>query len=192
MTRIGYGRVSTQKESQKFDRQEDQLIDAGCKRVFLERVSGTSKEKPELEKALNMMAPHDELCIVSLDRAGRSVSQILELVEMLKEREIGLLSLREGVLVDRDGGCSPQTTFLISVLSSVNQLEVELIRSRVKEGLAAARRRGKKLGRPRKDMSTAVRMWQSKDYTVSEICDAVGCSKSTLYNAIHRSGATRD
>lgn len=65
-------------------------------------------------------------------------------------------------------------------------------RACVKDGLEAAKRRGKTLGRPRKDMDTAVRMWQSGDYSVSEICEAMNCCRQTLYNAIKRAGAVRD
>lgn len=65
-------------------------------------------------------------------------------------------------------------------------------RARVKDGLEAAKRRGKALGRPRKSMDTAVRMWQSGDYSVAEVCEAVGCCRQTLYNAIKRAGAVRD
>ena len=67
-----------------------------------------------------------------------------------------------------------------------------MCRSRVNDGLEAARRRGKKLGRPRRDMDTAIKMWQSKDYSITEICEAVGCSRQTLYNAIKRANVSRD
>ena len=67
-----------------------------------------------------------------------------------------------------------------------------MCRERVRDGLKAAKRRGKRLGRPKKDMDTAMKMWLSKDYSISEICEAVGCAKQTLYNEVHRRGLVRD
>lgn len=185
--KYGYGRISTDKEAQKFDRQEDQLKDAGCECIYLERVSGASKSKPELEKLIKELKSGDELVCVSIDRLGRSTQQVLSLVNTLDEMGVGLTSLKEGFQAN-----TPQGKFFLTIVAAFSELEVEMCRSRVKDGLEAARRRGKKLGRPRKDMDTAIKMWQSKDYSINEICSAVGCTKQTLYNAIKREGATRD
>lgn len=185
--RYGYGRISTDKETQRFDRQEDQLRDAGCERIYLERVSGTSKSKPELEKLLSTLAAGDELVCVSIDRLGRSTQQVLALVNKLEEIGVILTSLKENFQTN-----TPQGRFFLTIVAAFSELEVEMCRSRVKEGLAAAKRRGKKLGRPRKDMDTAIKMWLSKDYSITEICDAVGCAKQTLYNEIHRRGLARE
>ena len=92
--KYGYGRISTDKEAQKFDRQEDQLKDAGCERIYLERVSGTSKSKPELEKLIKELKSGDELVCVSIDRLGRSTQQVLSLVNTLEEMGVGLTSLK--------------------------------------------------------------------------------------------------
>lgn len=185
--RYGYGRISTDKESQRFDRQEDKLRDAGCGEIYLERVSGTSKSKPELERLLAELRGGDELVCVSIDRLGRSTQQVLELVNRLEDMGVILISLKEGFQTN-----TPQGRFFLTIVAAFSELEVEMCRSRVRDGLEAAKRRGKTLGRPRRDMETAIKMWQSKDYSISEICEAVGCSKQTLYNAIKRSGATRD
>lgn len=194
MARYGYARVSTQKETQKFDRQEDQLIAAGCEKVFMERVGGQSSTKPVQREMLEEMKAGDELVCVSIDRLGRSTVGILSLITELEERQIMLRSLKEGQLLGDESNAFSR--FMISLLSSLAQLEVELTRERVVSGLEAAKRRGKRLGRPRKDksvMDTAIRMWQSKDgYSVNEICEAVGISRQTLYNEIHRRGVTRD
>lgn len=185
--RYGYGRISTEKDSQRFDRQEDQLRDAGCEMVCLERVSGTSKDKPELKRLLSILKEGDELVCVSIDRLGRSTQQVLALVNRLNEMGVVLTSLKENFQTS-----TPQGRFFLTIVAAFSELEVEMCRSRVRDGLAAAKRRGKRLGRPRKDMGTAIRMWQSKDYSISEICETVGCSKQTLYNAIRREGVTRD
>ncbi len=93
--KYGYGRVSTGKDAQKFDRQEDQLIDAGCELIFLERVSGTSKNKPELQRLLSELQDGDELVCVSIDRLGRSTQQVLSLVNKLEEMGVGLTVLKK-------------------------------------------------------------------------------------------------
>ena len=185
--KYGYGRVSTGKDAQKFDRQEDQLKDAGCELIFLERVSGTSKNKPELQRLLSELQDGDELVCVSIDRLGRSTQQVLSLVNKLEEMGVGLTSLKEGFQAN-----TPQGRFFLTIVAAFSELEVEMCRSRVNDGLEAARRRGKKLGRPRRDMDTAIKMWQSKDYSITEICEAVGCSRQTLYNAIKQANASRD
>lgn len=185
--KYGYGRVSTGKDAQKFDRQEDQLKDAGCELIFLERVSGTSKNKPELQRLLSELQDGDELVCVSIDRLGRSTQQVLSLVNKLEEMGVGLTSLKEGFQAN-----TPQGRFFLTIVAAFSELEVEMCRSRVNDGLEAARRRGKKLGRPRRDMDTAIKMWQSKDYSITEICEAVDCSRQTLYNAIKRTNVSRD
>lgn len=185
--KYGYGRVSTGKDAQKFDRQEDQLKDAGCELIFLERVSGTSKNKPELQRLLSELQDGDELVCVSIDRLGRSTQQVLSLVNKLEEMGVGLTSLKEGFQAN-----TPQGRFFLTIVAAFSELEVEMCRSRVNDGLEAARRRGKKLGRPRRDMDTAIKMWQSKDYSITEICEAVGCSRQTLYNSIKRANVSRD
>lgn len=185
--KYGYGRISTEKDSQRFDRQEDQLRAVGCEKIYLERVSGTSADKPELERLLDTLKSGDELVCVSIDRLGRSTQQVLALVNRLNGMGVVLTSLKENFQTN-----TPQGRFFLTIVAAFSELEVEMCRSRVREGLAAAKRRGKRLGRPRKDMDTAIRMWQSRDYSISEICEAVGCSKQTLYNAIKREGATRD
>lgn len=185
--KYGYGRISTDKDSQKFDRQEDQLKDAGCEEIYLERVSGTSKSKPELEKLLAALKPGDELVCVSIDRLGRSTQQVLELVNKLHEMGVILTSLKEGFQTN-----TPQGKFFLTIVAAFSELEVEMCRSRVRDGLEAAKRRGTKLGRPRKSMDTAIKMWLSKEYSISEICGSVGCSRQTLYNEIKRRGVSRD
>ena len=185
--KYGYGRISTDKDSQRFDRQEDQLKEAGCERIYLERVSGTSKDKPELEKLLNELGEGDELVCVSIDRLGRSTQQVLALVNRLNDMGVILTSLKENFQTN-----TPQGRFFLTIVAAFSELEVEMCRSRVRDGLEAAKRRGKRLGGPRKDMDTAIKMWQSKEYSISEICLAVGCAKQTLYNEIKRRGVTRD
>lgn len=184
--KYGYERASTTKETHKFDRQEDPLTKAGCEKICSERVGGTAASKPVLENLLNELKEGDQLVVVSIDRLGRSTQQVLNVIERLKAKKVDFVSLKENV-----DTTTSQGKFFLTIVAAFSELEVEMCRSRVKDGLEAAKRRGKKLGRPRKDMDTAIKMWQSREYSISEICTTVACSKQTLYNAINRVGATR-
>ena len=184
--RVGYGRISTDKETQKFDRQEDQLREAGCEKIYLERMTGRKSERPELNKMLSdLLESKDDkkqVVCVSLDRLGRSTKNVLDLVDVFKENKIELISLKEGSLIDE----SPQSKFFLTILSAFAELEADMCSERVKDGLRSAQKRGKKLGRPKKDMDIAVRMWESREYSISEICEANKCCKQTLYNELRK------
>ena len=195
--RVGYGRVSTDKETQKFDRQEDQLKDAGCEAIYLERISGRKSrdERPELNRMINdLINSEDEVkqvVCVSLDRICRSTKNMLELVELFKNNDIDLISIKEGSLI----GDSPQSTFFVTILSAFAQMEADACSMRVRDGLKAAKRRGKTLGRPCIDpdkMDTAIRMYLSRDYSVAEVCRIAQISKQTLYNELKRRGVSRE
>lgn len=183
--KIGYQRKSTNKDSQKFDRQTDQLNSYGCETIYTETVSGTKANKPVLEKLLKDIEaikkdnPEEqiELVVVSIDRLGRSTQQVLNTVQKLEEMGVGLTSLKEGFQA-----YTPQAKFFLTIVSAFAELEVSMCRDRVRDGLESAKKRGVKLGRKRKDMGTAIRMYESGEYSVNEICAAVGCCKQTLYN----------
>ena len=192
--KVGYMRVSTDKDVQKFDRQEDQLIAAGCEKICSERISGKAASKPELEKMISDLTesndPEKEIIVVSIDRLGRSTVQVINTVNRLDSLGIGLTSLKEGFQAN-----TPQARFFLTIIAAFAQLEADMCSDRVKQGLAAAKKRGKKLGRPhtnQETMNTAIRMWESHDYSINEICSIAGIAKQTLYNEIKRRGITRD
>lgn len=192
--KVGYMRVSTDKDVQKFDRQEDQLIAAGCEKIYSERISGKAASKPELEKMISDLTESDdlekEIIVVSIDRLGRSTVQVINTVNRLDSLGIGLTSLKEGFQAN-----TPQARFFLTIIAAFGQLEADMCSDRVKQGLAAAKKRGKKLGRPhtnQETMNTAIRMWESHDYSINEICSIAGIAKQTLYNEIKRRGITRD
>lgn len=184
---IGYQRKSTNKDSQKFDRQTDQLQQYGCEKIYTETVSGTKASKPVLEKMLRdiqelQLKNKDEefeVVVVSIDRLGRSTQQVLEVVQTLENMGVGLTSLKEGFQAN-----TPQAKFFLTIVAAFAELEVSMCRDRVRDGLESAKKRGVKLGRKRKDMDTAIRMYKSGDYSIKEICETVGCCKQTLYNHI--------
>lgn len=187
--KLGYARKSTGKDTQKFDRQTDQLKDYGCELIFEETMSGRIKERPQLEAMIQLFQEHKanhpeddlECVVVSLDRLGRSTKNLLDLVERMTEAGIGLTSLKEGFQAD-----TPQGKFFITIVGAFAELEANMCRSRTKQGLEAAKRRGKRLGRKPKNLDTALKMYESGEYSVSEICKANGICKQTLYNHLNK------
>lgn len=140
---VGYARVS--KSGQAVDRQLDALTQAGCSKLFIDHgVSGARMDRPELRAALAWVRRGDVITIASLDRLGRNVRGVLELVEELEERGVGLRVLQLGLDTS-----TPSGRLVLVVLLAVAQLERDHLSERTRDGLAAARRRGRVGGRPR-------------------------------------------
>ena len=176
---IGYARVSTVEQS--LDRQIDQLTEAGCKRIYQEKASGASKERPELDRMLDALREGDVVVVTELSRLGRTVKGLIELVEKLHKLGVDLKSLKEQWL----DTTSPMGKMVFTMMAGFAEMERDLIRERTAEGLKAARARGRKGGRPAIDqgqLSFALRMYDSKSCTVAEITKATGISKATLYS----------
>ena len=176
---IGYARVSTAEQS--LDRQIDQLTTEGCERIYQEKVSGASKERPELTRLLDALREGDVVVITELSRLGRTVKGLIELVEKIHQAGADLKSLKESWL----DTTSPMGKMVFTMMAGFAEMERDLIRERTAEGLKAARARGRKGGRPAIDqgqLSFALRMYDSKSCTVAEITKATGISKATLYS----------
>lgn len=139
--KIGYARVSS--EDQNLDRQLDALKASGCENIYAEKVSGANTERPQLMEMLRYIREGDILVISSLDRLGRSAADLLRIVDTLREKKVELESLKEKLDTS-----TPTGRFTLQVFAAVAELERESIRERQREGLAAAKRRGTKLGRP--------------------------------------------
>ena len=143
---IGYMRVSTTDDRQSVDLQRDALLAAGVDERHLhhDRMSGAAASRPGLKKCLEDLRDGDVLVVWKLDRLGRSLSHLLEIVEGLKRRGVGFRSL-----TDQIDTTSPHGQFLFALFGALAEYERALIRERVNAGLAAAKRRGKTFGRPR-------------------------------------------
>lgn len=177
----GYARVST--ADQHLDRQQDALLKYGIDRLFCEKMSGTKKSRPELDNLLGVSKSGDTIVIESLSRVGRSVKNLAELMELLNEKGIRLVSLKETI-----DTTSPTGRLMFTILSSLAQFERDVLAERTKEGLNAARARGRNGGRPKSDetaLKKALALYQTHQYSVREITDLTGISKSTLYRAIN-------
>lgn len=178
----GYARVST--ADQNLDRQKDALRKFGVDKLFCEKMSGTKKNRPELDKMLSEIRDGDTIVIESLSRLGRSVKNLSELMETLNDRNIRLVSLKETIDTQ-----SPTGKLLFTILSSLAQFERDVLVERTREGLNAARVRGRVGGRPKADQSAlkkAIALYHTRQYSIKEITELTGISKSTLYRAINR------
>ena len=175
-----YARVST--ADQNLDRQLDALKNYGIDVLYCEKMSGTKKSRPELDRMLKEVKDGDTIVIESLSRLGRSVKNLAELMEVFNQRNIRLVSLKETI-----DTTTPTGKLLFTILSSLAQFERDVLVERTQEGLAAARARGRNGGRPKTDESAvkkAVALYQTKQYSLKEISDLTGVSASTIYRAI--------
>ena len=140
--KIGYARVST--KDQNVDLQLDALKQAGCERIYQEVASGSKTARPELDRLLVDIRAGDTIVIWKLDRLGRSLKHLVELVGKLSERKIGLLSLNDPV-----DTTNAQGRLVFNLFASLAEFERELIQERTQAGLSAARARGRIGGRPK-------------------------------------------
>ena len=186
--KIGYARVSTQE--QNLSLQIDALNQAGCEQIYQEKVSGSLADRPELTRLLEMIRMGDTLVIWKLDRLGRSLAHLIGLVSDLETRQIGLLSLNDPV-----DTTTPQGRLVFRIFASLAEFEREVIRERTMAGLASARRRGQRLGRP-KGLSKAAQqtarvaesLYREKLYSVEQIARELSISKTTLYKYLRQRG----
>ncbi len=138
--RIGYARVST--PDQRIALQRDALEQSGCDKIFEEVVSGAKTPRPVLDATLDYLRAGDTLVVWRLDRLGRSLGQLILLMNTLHERDIGFHSLVEAI-----DTTTPMGQFYFQVTGAFAELERNLVRERTRAGLASARRRGRKGGR---------------------------------------------
>lgn len=175
----GYARVST--DSQNLDRQLDALKKYGIDKLYCEKMSGTKKSRPELDRMMKEIENGDTIVIESLSRLGRSVKNLAELMEVFNNRNIRLISMKETIDTTSSTG-----RLLFTILSSLAQFERDVLVERTREGLTAARARGRCGGRPKTNevaVKKAVALYQTKQYTLKEIHELTGVSASTIYRA---------
>lgn len=138
---IGYARVST--DDQNLDAQTDALKVAGAGKIFADRISGSRRTRPELDKLLEQLRDGDVVTVTKYDRLARSLKDLLEIVEAIRDRGAGFRSLAEDI-----DTTTPAGRLVFHVFASIAQFERERISERTREGLAAARKRGRIGGRP--------------------------------------------
>lgn len=186
--KVGY--IRTSKKDQNPDLQRRDLETFGCEKVFEEQISSRKADRPELRAAMDYCRKGDELVVWKLDRFGRSLQELIELVNALKEREVEFVSLRESLDTTTPGG-----KLVFHVFGSVAEFERDIIRERTMAGLEAARARGKKGGRKpvmdRKKIALASKLMRDRETPMSEVCEAVGVSRATLYRYLEPDGTPR-
>ena len=181
---IGYDRVSTQ--DQNLDLQSEALTKAGCEKIFNDKISGSRAERPGLTKALEMLREGDTLVVWKLDRLGRSVKNLVDLVGELHQQGIQFKSLTDAI----DTG-TPSGRFFFHVMASLAEMERELTVERTRAGLEVARQLGRKGGRRRQMTESKIESAKkllANGVPPRDVAMNLGVSVPTLYRWIPASG----
>jgi DNA invertase Pin-like site-specific DNA recombinase len=175
---LGYARVSTNEQDASL--QHDALKAAGCIKIFTDKASGSLDRRPQLDRLLDQLRPGDTIVVWRLDRLGRSLKHLIQLIEDLAEKGVGFRSLIEGMDTTTAGG-----KLIFSIFGALAEFERSLIRERTIAGLAAARARGRVGGRPPvmtpEKIKVAMQLYRAKERTVEEIAKTIGVSRKTVY-----------
>lgn len=181
MAKIGYIRVST--IEQNTDRQEIALAEIGMDKTFIEKVTGKNTNRIELNKMLQYVREEDVLYIESISRLARSTKDLLSIVQLLQEKKVDLISLKENI-----DTTSPQGRFILTIFAALAELERENILQRQKEGIAAAKLKGKKFGRPKiespKEWNKVISLWKNGEITAVEAMNKLNMNRGTFYRRI--------
>ena len=177
---IGYARVST--DDQTLDAQTDALSAAGAERIFADRISGVARTRPELDRMLDQLRDGDVVVVAKYDRLARSLRDLLDIVEAIRDRGAGFRSLAEEI-----DTTTPAGRLIFHVFASIAEFERDRISERTREGLAAARRRGRVGGRPpalTTDQKAEVRRMRDEEQrAISEIARLFRVSERTIRRA---------
>jgi DNA invertase Pin-like site-specific DNA recombinase len=181
--RFGYARVSTLE--QNLSLQIDALKAAGCDDIIKDEASGKNTNRPGLTNLLNnKLRTGDELIVWRLDRLGRSLKELIELINDFENKGIKFNSLTESINTGTSSG-----KLIFNIFASLAEFERNLIRERTIAGLNSARARGRLGGRPGIDktkINAALQLYNKKELTINEICKTIGISKATLYKYIDK------
>lgn len=179
--KIGYARVSTR--DQNLDLQLSALKKAGCKKIYQETISSAKADRPILNDLLNNLRKGDVLVIWKLDRLGRSLKNLVDIVNQLMEKKIGLQSLNDPVDTTTSHG-----RLVFNLFASLAEFERDVIRERTRAGLSAARARGHNGGRPaglskqaESVACAAETLYMERKLSVRQIANQLGIAKTTLY-----------
>lgn len=179
---IGYERVST--DDQKLALQHDALQAAGCEKIFSDKMSGAKADRPGLKEALGFARTGDTLVVWRLDRLGRSLKDLMALIEGLEQRHIGFRSLQESIDTTSSGG-----KLIFHMFGALAEFERNLMRERTQAGLQAARARGRNGGRQQKLTPQQIEIGRTlaadPKRSVSSICKHLGISRPTYYRYIN-------
>ncbi|WP_408011321.1 recombinase family protein [Pseudalkalibacillus sp. A8] len=179
----GYARVSTQ--DQNLDSQIEQLTKYEVDEIVQEKISGVSKQKPQLDELLPKLTSGDTLVVTRMDRLGRNTVQLLQLVEELQERNIHFVILNLGIDTR-----TPTGKFFLTVMAAFSELDREMIKEKQRSGIKLAKQKGKYRGRVKKytdkhpGINHAIELRKTTNKTVKEICTITGVSQAAFYRKL--------
>jgi DNA invertase Pin-like site-specific DNA recombinase len=179
--KFGYCRVSTRKQDLQL--QLDALHKHGAEEIIQETGSGKKKDRPGLVSLFDKLRKDDEIIIWKLDRLSRSAKDLIDLSEQLREKGVKLISIQDNIDTETAHG-----RMFFTIMAALAEMEHENMLERTHAGLASARARGRKGGRPpadQKKVQKALTMYDSRDYSISEICKTFDISQGTLYRYIN-------
>jgi len=186
--KVGYARVSTAQQSPQL--QIDALQSAGCQKIYQEIASGAKSQRPQLEQMLSQLRGGDVLVVWKLDRLGRSLTHLVQLVNQLLEQDVGLQSLNDPI-----DTTSAQGRLMFNIFASLAEFERELIGERTQAGLKSARARGRSGGRPKGlseqaklTAAAAESLYQEGKLSVRQISRQLDISTGTLYSYLRSRG----
>jgi DNA invertase Pin-like site-specific DNA recombinase len=178
---IGYARVST--HEQILDLQKDALENKGCSKIFTDIISTAKPERPGLTEALAYVREKDTLVVWRMDRLGRSLKELIDIIKDLNNRNVEFKSITENIDTSTPGG-----KLIFYIFGALAEFERDIIKERTKAGLQAARARGRVGGRPKaqtlntpKKVALAQSLYDDKHNTIDEICKTLHISRATLY-----------
>ena len=180
--KIGYVRVSTQEQNTA--RQEVLMKSLGVDEVYIDRMSGKCKERPELKKMMQFVRKGDTVIVESISRFARNTRDLLELVEQLTEKGVEFVSKKEAI-----DTTTPSGKFMLTIFGAVAELERDYILQRQREGIAIAKQQGKYTGRKpveHPDMDKVMALWRAGEITATEAMRRLNMSKSTFYRHVQR------
>ncbi|MBJ8107590.1 MULTISPECIES: recombinase family protein [Bacillus cereus group] len=180
--KFGYMRVST--IDQNLDRQEQQLKEAGCERIFFEKITGVKRDRPELNRMLEFLRQGDTVVVTDLTRLSRSTKDLIEIAELISQKGVNLKSLKEAWL----DTTTAHGKMLFTVFAGIAQFERDLTSERTKEGIKAAKKRGKHPGRPKTDEEKVNYALYLIDQGMNrtDAAEKAGISRMTLYRKIQQ------
>ncbi|EOP54773.1 recombinase family protein [Bacillus pseudomycoides] len=180
--KFGYMRVST--IDQNLDRQEQQLKEAGCERIFFEKITGVKRDRPELNRMLEFLRQGDTVVVTDLTRLSRSTKDLIEIAELISQKGVNLKSLKEAWL----DTTTAHGKMLFTVFAGIAQFERDLTSERTKEGIIAAKKRGKHPGRPKIDEEKVNYALYLIDQGMNrtDAAEKAGISRMTLYRKIQQ------
>ena len=186
--KLGYARVST--EDQRLDLQRARLKDAGCGKLFEEKISGAARARPALEQLLQEVRADDILVVTRLDRLARSTAELLRIAEVIQEKEAGLQSLEEPWA----DTTTPAGRMVLTMFAGVAEFERALIRHRTDEGRQAAKRRGVAFGRPQKlhpDQKLLALSLVREGRSISEVARTFNVHPATIHRCLNEPQAAK-